>query len=257
MRAATRRLPFFAIAIIAVLVGWVAISYSSDLAAQYVLPRPPKVLSALRSMMETNALWLDILASLRRIFLGFLIAALSAIPLGILLGRFKTLYLICEPAIEVVRPISPIAWIPLSILWFGLGEESKIFIVWLLSFFFILVNTVSGVMGVDKGLVQAAQTLGASERMIFSRVILQAALPSIITGLRLGLGVSFGVVVIAEMIGARSGIGYMMERARAVLDPSQVLIGMATLGVLGYFFNQLLPMAEARLLRHRRTIQRE
>lgn len=257
MRTTLRRLPFFVIAIVVVLLGWVAVSYSSDLAAEYVLPRPPRVFYALQSLVETNALWSHILASLRRIFLGFIIAALSAIPLGILLGRVRRLYLVFEPAIEVLRPISPIAWIPLSILWFGLGEESKVFIVWLLSFFFILVSTISGVRGVDKRLVQAAQTLGANESLIFSRVILPAALPSIVTGLRLGLGVSFGVVVIAEMIGARSGIGYMMERARAVLDPSQVLIGMATLGVLGYFFNQLLPMIESRLLRYRRTVQQE
>lgn len=250
-----RRITLFALAAIVIGATWSYLSYSSDLVAQYVLPRPTTVLVALGQLLAAGTLAQHIAASLSRVFLGFLLAGLTAIPLGIALGWSRTLYLLFEPGIELLRPISPIAWIPLSILWFGLGEESKVFLVWLISFFFVLVNTVSGVRGVDRQLVQAAQTLGASDLFVFREVVLPAALPAIITGLRISLGVALGVVVIAEMIGARSGIGYMMARGRAVLDPSQVVVGMAVLGVLGYLLNQLLPALERRFTNYGKGVQ--
>src|SRR5690606_28090413 len=132
---------------------------------------------------------------------------------------------------EVLRPISPIAWIPLSILWFGIEEGSKLFIIWLIAFFFILLSTISGVANTNIRWLEAARTLGASRMFILRQVVFCAALPQILVGARLGLAVSIGGVLLAEMIAADSGIGFMMERARVVLQPEPVVIGMIFLAL--------------------------
>lgn len=217
---------------------WHWASSRSPILARYVLPPFSEVWESLVDLYASGKLWQHIVASLWRTLTGFSLAAVTGVPFGLVLGRYHWLYRLFEPIIEVLRPVSPIAWIPLSILWFGIGEASKVFLVWLLAFFVILVNTIAGVMRVERRLVEAALTLGAGERQLFAMVILPAALPSVLTGLRLGLGLAFAAIVIAEMIAARVGIGYMMERGRAVVNPAQVLIGMALLTVLGYLLNQ-------------------
>lgn len=236
---------------VAVLLGiWAAVSLLIP-AARTILPPIQDVAAEAYALIVSGDLALHVAASLLRTLQGFMLAIITGIPLGILIGSTPWLYRLTEPLIEVLRPISPIAWIPLSILWFGIGEGSKIFIIWLITFFFVLLNTISGVMGTEKRLLEAAETLGASRLFIWRKVVLPAALPSIMVGLRLGLGVSIGGVLIAEMIAANKGIGFMMERARVVLDPEPVIIGMITIGLIGYSANRLFILMEKSLMRYR------
>lgn len=245
------RWKWFIVDIASLLVIWETISILIPHAAS-LLPPPELVGVELYRLAASGELWKNVVASLARIFNGFALAVVTGIPMGMLIGSSKTIRNVTEPLIEVTRPISPIAWIPLSILWFGIGEGSKVFIIWLITFFFVLLNTISGVVGVDKKLFEAAQTLGASRQFIWRKVVIWAALPSIFVGLRLGLGVSIGGVLIAEMVAAESGVGFMMERARVVGNSKPVIIGMITVGLLGYFANRFALIIEGMLLKYRR-----
>lgn len=243
------RWKWFLIDVAALLAVWAAVSMLP--AARTVLPPISDVAAEVISMMRSGELSAHIAASLLRTLQGFMLAVATGIPLGILIGSTPWLHRISEPCIEVLRPISPIAWIPLSILWFGIGEASKIFIIWLITFFFVLLNTIAGVIGADNRLLEAARTLGASRFFVWRKVILPAALPQITVGMRLGLSVSIGGVLIAEMIAANRGLGFMMERARVVLDPEPVIIGMIVIGLIGYAANRVFVAIERALMRYR------
>lgn len=219
---------------------WWWVSSTSAIAAKYVLPPIPVVWADFVELVRSGVLFKHIFWSLFRVLGGFLLAVVTVVPFGLLLGRYRRLYLFFEPIIELLRPVSPIAWIPLAILWFGIGEASKFFLVWLVCCFVILVNTIAGVTAVDRRLVDAALTLGTRRRKLFTKVIFPAALPAILTGMRIGLGLAFVAVVVAEMIAARSGVGFMMERARATMNPSHVIVGMIVLGLLGYLLNEVI-----------------
>jgi ABC-type nitrate/sulfonate/bicarbonate transport system permease component len=245
-----RKALFFAIDLGIILLVWMLISNSSEIASQYVLPPPNVVFGIAVESLRDGSLLGHIGASMKRTGMGFSFAIFTALPLGLVLGWSDRLYAIADPVIEILRPISPIAWIPLAILWFGIGEMSKVFIIWLLVFFFIFLNTVNGVKGVNPKLIDAARTLGASTFFLFFKVVIPAALPDILTGLRLGLGVSIGAVLIAEMVAATSGIGYMMERARVIIDPSTVIMGLVVIGLLGYIINLVFVKIEGRLKKH-------
>ena len=163
-------------------------------------------------------LWRHLGDSLKREAVAFLWATI-AIPLGIAMGWWKAVDEQFDPLMEVLRPIPPLAWIPLSILWFGIGDTQNQFIIFLGIFFPILLNTITGVRGVEPNLVRAARCLGASEWAILSRVVLRAALPQIITGIRIGLGVGWMALVAAELVGASSGLGFLINDARTICVP--------------------------------------
>ncbi len=250
------RLKWFLIDVAILLAIWAAVSAWVP-SAHYVLPSIPVVAHELVELVASGELVRHIVASLTRTAEGFLLAVITALPLGLLLGSAPRLLRMVEPLIEMIRPISPIAWIPLSILWFGIGEASKIFIIWLIAFFFILLNTIVGVTSVDRRLIEAARTLGASRTFLWRKVLLWAAVPHILVGMRLGLAVSIGGVLIAEMIAANSGIGFLMERSRVVLNPAPVIVGMLVIALLGYAANRLLVIVETVLMRHRVSVSFE
>ena len=189
--------------------------------------------------------------SLLRVFLGFTIAALLGIPLGIIMGWSPKARVSLRPFIEMVRPIPPLAWIPIAILWFGIGIRSAAFIIFLGAFFPILLNTISGVLTIDVRLVEVTKVLGAKERHILVKVLVPGALPSIWTGLRIGLGIAWMTLVAAEFTGVKSGygLGYLIMIARDIQRPDLVMAGMATIGLIGYGLDALLRGAEKRLLR--------
>ncbi|WP_397474700.1 ABC transporter permease [Pusillimonas sp.] len=248
-----KRTTWFCITVAALFALWWGITTFVH-GAHHVLPRPEAVWAEAKVLAMSGDLSAHIAASLRRAVQGFILALLTGIPLGLLLGLSKPLFRLFQPLIEVLRPISPIAWIPLSVLWFGIEEGSKLFIIWLIAFFFILLATISGVANVNRRWIEAAKTLGASRFFILRKVVLFGALPQILVGARLGLAVSIGGVLLAEMIAAESGIGFMMERARVVLQPEPVVIGMILLALIGYSVNRLLVLWENRLLRYRSSI---
>jgi ABC-type nitrate/sulfonate/bicarbonate transport system permease component len=222
------------------------------------VPSPADILGALNELAlhglpQGNTLLVHCLASLERVGIGFALALAAAIPLGIVLGWSRMLREMLSPVIETIRPIPPLAWIPLAILWFGIGLKSAAFIIFLGCFFPILLSTMSGVLSVDPVLVSAARTLGASQRQIFLHVLMPGATPSIYTGLRIGLGIGWMTLVAAEFTGVKSGygLGYMIMTSRDVQRPDLVIAGMAVIGFTGFLLDSLLRMLETRALRWR------
>ena len=226
---------------------WAISTFGLDKSTRALLPPPQEVAAAAWELGKSGELWKHTWDSLRREFVAFLWATL-AIPLGIAMGWWKTVEDQVDPLIEVLRPVPPLAWIPLSILWFGVGDVQNEFIIFLGCFFPILLNTIAGVKGVEPNLVRAARCLGAGEAKILWRVVLRAALPQIVTGIRVGLGVGWMALVAAELVGANSGLGFLINDARTVLRTDYVIVGMATIGLVGLAIDRAIRSLAARAL---------
>lgn len=212
-----------------------------------LLPPPSKVLAALVDLARLGLLWTDIKASVLRVVVGFVIAAVVAIALATLLARWRGLAKYVMPVIEMVRPISVIAWIPLAILWFGLGDKPAWFIIFLGSFFPIFTNTYLGIRSVQPIHIQAAQCLGAGRALFVRKVLFPSALPYILAGMRVGLGVGWMCVIAAELIAATSGLGYMIQLARTLIETEKVLAGMIVIGIIGFAMNHFMSWLEKKL----------
>jgi ABC-type nitrate/sulfonate/bicarbonate transport system permease component len=222
------------------------------------LPSPLQIIAAVQELAvqglpQGSTLLFHCLYSLQRVAMGFVLALCAAIPLGIVCGWSRMLREMLTPVIETIRPIPPLAWIPLAILWFGIGLRSAAFIIFLGCFFPILLSTMSGVLSVEPVLVSAAKTLGATRWQILLNVLLPGSMPSIYTGLRIGLGIGWMTLVAAEFTGVKSGygLGYMIMTARDIQRPDLVIAGMAVIGLTGFILDGLLRMLEARALRWR------
>jgi ABC-type nitrate/sulfonate/bicarbonate transport system permease component len=243
------------ISIIGFFALWYAVSLiNSDVYRVFnpiLLPPPHKVLEAGIELTRSGDLPRDIAASMSRVVLGFLVAAVLGVGLGTLIGRSRTIEKVLEPALELMRPIPPLAFLPVFVLWFGIGEASKVAFITYSAFFPIFTTTTEGIKFVDILLIRAAQTLGASEREIFRLVVLPAAMPSIITGLRIGFAQCLFVIVAAEFIAADSGLGFLINDSRSFFLMSNMLVGAAVIGLIGFAFNNLLRRLEGILLRWR------
>ncbi len=196
----------------------------------------------------------DVVASLTRIAVGFGIGGGLALPLGLLMGARPTIYELFNPLLQVLRPIPPIAYIPLAILWFGLGNPPAYFLISLGAFFPVLMNTIAGVRAVDSIYLRAARNLGAGEWTLFWRVMVPAAMPYILTGVRVGIGVAFIVVIVAEMIAVNSGLGYRILEAREYFWSDKVIAGMITIGLCGLAIDIGMSRLNHRLLRWHRGV---
>ncbi|MFZ5509463.1 MAG: ABC transporter permease [Pseudomonadota bacterium] len=212
-----------------------------------LVPPPTKVLAALVDLARMGLLWTDVKASVMRVVVGFIIASVIAISLATLLARWRALAKYVMPVIELVRPISVIAWIPLAILWFGLGDKPAWFIIFLGSFFPIFTNTYLGIRSVQPIHVQAAQCLGAGRWLFVRKVLFPSALPYILAGMRVGLGVGWMCVIAAELIAATSGLGYMIQLARTLIETEKVLAGMIVIGIIGFAMNHFMSWLERKL----------
>lgn len=197
------------------------------------VPPPSQVFASLVAMLENGMLLEDTVASVQRSLAGFFLGSLVAILLGLLTGHAAWCRRLFEPIIQLFRPIPSIAFVPLATLWFGLGETPKVFLIAYGAFFPVWLNTHVGVGTVDRDYLRAARCLGANARQIFFGIVLPAALPFIVAGLRFGIGVAFIVLVAAEMTGASAGLGYRIEQSHLVFRPDQMLVGLLMLGVLG------------------------
>jgi len=217
-----------------------------------LLPSPAEVLATGIKMAASGELLRHIVASLSRVLWGFGIAAALGVIAGTALGRSRLLEHLVEPTIEMLRPIPPLAFLPMMVLWFGIGEASKVAFIAYAAFFPVFTTTVEGIKYVDPVLVRAAASLGASDRQIFWHVILPAATPNILTGLRLAFGLSFFVIVAAEFIAADSGLGFLINDARTFFLVSNMLLGAAVIGIIGVVANVGLRRLESWLLRWRR-----
>lgn len=220
-----------------------------------LLPSPIAVATAFWDMLTGGVLVPNVLASLERAAKGFLLAVAIGVPLGIICGWNARLNAAVEPIVELFRPIPVLAMLPLAILWFGIGETSKLFLITFGSFFPIFVNTLSGVRYIDPVYVQAAESLGASRSQIFRRVVLMAAMPDIAVGLRLGLGFSFLTLVAAEMIASTRGLGYLIVDTQLTFQTDKTLVATLMLGFLGFFMSTMLLLLERHLLRWKRGLK--
>jgi ABC-type nitrate/sulfonate/bicarbonate transport system permease component len=221
-----------------------------------ILPSLGAVLERFLDLARRHQLGPATLVSLARVNGGFLLAVATAVPLGLLLGRQRRLFAAAETLIESFRFVVPFAWIPIAVLWFGTSEIGKLFIIWYAGFFIILLQTIAGVHGVDPDLVKAARCLGASEPVIFRKVILPASLPTIMTGLRIGFATSWISLLAAEMVASRAGLGYLVMDAREFLATDVVIAGMIVIGVVGALYSGLFSLAQHHLLRHRSDVVR-
>lgn len=199
-----------------------------------ILPAPSKVAQTFLEELFSGDLLINAGVSLTRVTTAWVISALIAIPLGVLMARSKTAEKLLDPVIELFRPISPLAWIPLAILWFGIGEAGKIFIIFIATFFPILLNTVDGIKRVDPVLIRAGRVLGCTtSRELFFRVMLPAALPTILVGLRISFGTGWAAIIAAELVAANSGLGYLIADGMEILRSDLVMVGMIAIGIIG------------------------
>jgi ABC-type nitrate/sulfonate/bicarbonate transport system permease component len=210
-----------------------------DASTATLLPPPSAVVRGAWELIETGDLFRHLRDSLKRELVAFSWAIL-AVPLAVAMGWWKAVNEQVDVLVEVLRPIPPLAWIPLSILWFGIGDTQNQFIIFLGMFFPILLNTIAGVKNIEPNLIHAAQCLGADQRRILWRVVLRAAMPSIITGIRVGLGVGWMALVAAELVGANSGLGFLINDARTVLRTDYVIVGMITIGIVGLLIDRCI-----------------
>lgn len=215
------------------------------LSASTLFPRPPDVALALVELVQKGLLFKYIVASLFRVTWGFTLAVVAGVPFGLMLGWSRGAQKAFNPMIQALRPISPIAWIPLAILWFGVSDAAPVFLIFLASVFPITVSTVAAVRTVPSVHLRVARNFGLTGARLFLRVILPAALPQIITGLRIALGIAWLVVVAAEMIAVNSGLGYLIIDARnAGKRYDLVVAGMVVIGLIGYLLDLLMRQAE-------------
>jgi len=270
----TRKLPTFlhgAIVPLVVLVVWEACSRAGFVSA-ILLPAPSAVaakwwqslLPALDfdAATQSRLAWMfsgelihDAIFSLYRVVVGFVVGAGLALPLGLAMGAKPRFYDLCNPLVQVLRPIPPIAYIPLAILWFGLGNPPAVFLIAIGAFFPVLMNTIAGVRNVDGIYLRAARNLGVGEWTMFVRVILPAATPYILAGVRIGIGTAFIVVIVSEMIAVNDGLGFRILEAREFMWSDKIIAGMLTIGMLGLALDTAVSRLNNHLLRWHRGLE--
>lgn len=210
-----------------------------------IFPTPLQVVTGTLELAADGTLWDHISSSLLRVGAGFGLAIVVAIPLGLWMGRVDMAFITLNPVFQILRPISPIAWIPLAILWFGVGNVSPIFLIFIASVFPMIVQTAAGVHTIERRYLRAAENFGVSRFTLFRRVIIPAVLPEIIVGMRITLGVAWLVVVAAEMIALRSGLGYLiMDSRNAGNRYDLVIAAMIIIGIIGLLLDGLTRLLE-------------
>ena len=232
---------------IVIIIFWYVITEGVHLVNPYILPGPIEVCTSAWDLIISGKLLKNTIDSLFKVFGGLILAGIVAIPLGILIGWYKTLEDLCSFVISILRPIPPIAWIPFSILWFGIGTVPAVFIIFMGCVFPILVYTIDGVKRTDKVLIESAQTLGASDRKVLTRVVLPSVFPYIVSGLKVGVGIALMCTISAEMIGSSSGLGYMILQATSRFDPGTTVVGMIVIGLIGLILDYVFGLAEKRI----------
>lgn len=224
------------------LVFW---EFACRLSGSRIFPTPGQTLLGALELVDSQRLWGDIAASLFRVTWGFLLAVVVGIPLGLVVGWSTRTFRALNPIIQGLRPVSPIAWIPIAILWFGIGDGAGIFLIFLSSFFPITVGTMAAVRNISLVHQRSAMNFGVSGLDLFRRVVFPAALPQIITSLRIALGVAWLVIVAAEMVGMDSGLGYLINDARNAGSRYDLVVAtMIVIGLIGIVLDLLIRRLE-------------
>jgi ABC-type nitrate/sulfonate/bicarbonate transport system permease component len=210
---------------------------------------PQATFSKMASMLASGELLRHVSVSLKRVLVGYVVGCTLGIAFGAIIGRVKTVAELVDPVLELVRPISPVALVPLAMLWFGIGELSKYFIIIYATVIIVLLNTAAGVSRTPPTRIRAARCLGATNYQVFRKVVLPSAVPYILTGMRVALGFSFMGIVAAELIGAREGLGFLIMNSQMLLQTDQLFVGLLTLGIVGLIVDRIFRAILARSMR--------
>ncbi len=214
----------------------------------YILPSPNETFTTFVKVFGSGEILDHLIKSIKRVLIGFTVSSLIAISTALLLSYFKRISGFILPAIELLRPIPPIAWIPLAILFFGLGDQSAYFIVFLGAFFPIFTNTFFGAISLPKIHKNTSLTFELNRFAFFKKILIPFSLPYIFAGLKIGIGMAWMSVIAAELIGAQSGLGYFIQLNRLLLQTDKIIIGMILIGLTGYSLNKIISIFEKRLI---------
>jgi NitT/TauT family transport system permease protein/taurine transport system permease protein len=215
----------------------------------HLIPPPSAVARAAGVMVRTGEIFRHAAASLGRILVGFLLGSAVAIVLGVLMGRIRVVNELSDPIIEVLRYLSPTAMIPIAVIWFGIGETSKYFLIFWGTFFFVLINTIAGTVRTPVARQRAARCLGANELEIFLFVVIPSAIPYIVTGMRVAMAASFMSIIPAEMLAADSGLGYLLQQSSLLIQTDRIFVALAMISGLGFLTDRLFRVVVERTLR--------
>lgn len=214
-----------------------------------ILPSPYKIFQTLISLIGSGRLWRELSTSIVRVLKGFALGAGFGVIVGILMGLFARINGLLNSLFSLLRPIPLIAWVPILIMWTGIGEASKVYVIAIGAFWPALLNTIHGIQSVDRKLLEVAALLEKSRFVILTKIVLPSAVPSIITGLKLGVSSSWSCVVAAEMLAASRGIGYMISYARQMGQPYVMMAGIFVIAIIGFLIDFCLKKIQKRLLR--------
>lgn len=205
----------------------------------FLIPPPLEVFRTAIPMLMSGEILADVSISMTRILVGFITGSAAAIMLGVLLGRIKLLHDLLDPIIELLRFLSPTAMIPIAVIWFGIGEMSKYFLIFWGTFFIVLINTVAGVWRAPIARQRAAECLGANQMQIFVLVVIPSAAPYIVTGMRIAMASSFMSIIPAEILAADSGIGYLLQKSSMLLQTPRIFVALLTICILGFIADRI------------------
>jgi len=217
------------------------------------VPPPSSVLKELGEQLVNKAYWLSWVDSFIRILSGFVVAQILGIPLGLLLGVNKTARELIYPVVEIMRPVPPLAWVPIAVIFWPTNELSMMFVTFLGAFFTVVLNIIGGAGAIDARYIRAAYSLGSTRADIFWKIMVPATLPSIVVGMTVGMGVTWAVVVAAEMIASRSGLGFLTWQSYVAGDYPMIIIGMMSIGIAGYISSALIRLIGSRMTPWLRT----
>jgi NitT/TauT family transport system permease protein len=242
-----RRL-YIAIALVSfvlILAGWWGL-VATELFSKVFLPSPEQVFQRLQSWFVDGNLLDDIGISIYRVTAGFVVSALMAVPLGLYIGSYRPVQAFFEPVVEFSRYLPAVAFVPLVLLWVGIGEGSKITIIWIGTFFQMVLMVSEDVRRVPKAQVEAARTMGANRTELVSMVVLKSAMPAIVDTLRVTLGWAWTYLVVAELVASNSGLGYAILKAQRFLQTDKIFVGILLIGLIGLLMDQLLRLFHRR-----------
>jgi NitT/TauT family transport system permease protein/taurine transport system permease protein len=214
----------------------------------FLIPPPLEVIRTAIPMMMSGEIFADVSISMSRILVGFFSGSLIGVIFGVLLGRIRALHDLLDPIMELLRYLSPTAMIPIAVIWFGIGELSKYFLIFWGTFFIVLINTTAGVWRAPITRQRAAECLGANRLQIFLMVLIPSAVPYIVTGMRVAMASSFMSIIPAEILAADSGIGYLLQKSSMLLQTNRIFVALLTICILGFAVDRLFRFFVQRVL---------
>ncbi|WP_407413962.1 ABC transporter permease [Methanobrevibacter sp.] len=230
-----------------IIIIWFLVCDFFQLVPSYMFPGLADVAASFVKLTVSGQLFRDIIDTLYKVLFGMLLASTVGITLGIILGWYRRLERICRLVVSVLRPIPPIAWIPFSIIWFGIGVWPAIFIIFMGCVFPILISTIDGVHRTDPVLIEAAESFGASNSQMLTEVVIPSSLPFIVSGLKVAIAIALMCTISGEMIGSSSGIGYMILTSTNLFDTGSTVVGMLVIGVIGIIFDYIFTKIQEKI----------